>query len=239
MDLVEPSYEKPSFTCPHCGAHAQQTWSNGVYYNQHGDAYENDLWEDIARSTCTACSRYAVWQMTEVFVSGNARGGRNPNEPASPTTRWKIIWPRTSMASPPHSAMPDRLKALYEESRAIFADSPRAAAALLRLLTETLLKELVTTEQNLNQTIKILVEEKRLSPTLQMAADSLRIIGNEAVHPAEIQTEGDTEEIALSLFHLVNLLVLELIAQPQEVAELYAKLPQQKREAVEKRDGRQ
>jgi hypothetical protein len=65
---------------------------------------------------------------------------------------------------------------------------------------------------------------------------TVRVIGNESVHPGTIDLKDD-REIALRLFDLVNAITEQMISHPKRVQEMYSKLPAAKREAIEKRDG--
>jgi len=67
--------------------------------------------------------------------------------------------------------------------------------------------------------------------------DVLRITGNEAVHPGTMDNIDD-ENTALSLFGLINLIVDVLITQPKHVDQLYAGLPESKRQAIEQRNAK-
>lgn len=88
---------------------------------------------------------------------------------------------------------------------------------------------------NINDDIKSLVE-KGLPAEVQVALDSLRVIGNEAVHPGELDLTDDTET-ATGLFNLLNFVVKDRIAEPKARQRLFAKLPQKAVAAIKKRDG--
>jgi hypothetical protein len=68
------------------------------------------------------------------------------------------------------------------------------------------------------------------------ALDSVRVIGNEAVHPGQIDLR-DTPEIAMSLFGLVNFIVEKMITEPKEIDAFYGALPATKLDQIAKRDG--
>jgi hypothetical protein len=89
--------------------------------------------------------------------------------------------------------------------------------------------------KNINDDIASLVK-KGLSVQIQEALDIVRVIGNEAVHPGQIDLNDD-RATAASLFELVNLIIEERISEPKRRAEMYAKLPASKRDAIAKRDG--
>jgi hypothetical protein len=65
--------------------------------------------------------------------------------------------------------------------------------------------------------------------------DTVRLIGNEAVHPGTIDVNDDPEMVR-SLFELVNVVVESMITQPRKVSELYSRLPDTKLSAIERRD---
>ena len=67
--------------------------------------------------------------------------------------------------------------------------------------------------------------------------DTLRVIGNESVHPGTIDLDADADLVP-ALFGLVNVIVEQVITRPKHVASLYAKLPDAKREAIERRNSR-
>ena len=61
--------------------------------------------------------------------------------------------------------------------------------------------------------------KKRLSLKVQQSLDIVRVIGNKAVHPGEIDFK-DNAEIANKLFHLVNIIANEMITQPKDIDNL-------------------
>lgn len=131
--------------------------------------------------------------------------------------------------------MPDDVKADYEEARAIVQASPRGASALLRLATQKLLTHLGGKGDNINDDIAALVK-KGLSVEIQQALDTLRVVGNHAVHPGELDLKDDLET-ANGLFTIINFIVQDRIAQPKALAALYNKLPESARKKIAKRDG--
>ena len=70
---------------------------------------------------------------------------------------------------------------------------------------------------------------------IQKALDVVRVIGNEAVHPGQIDLDDNTE-VANKLFQLVNMISETMISQPKAVDELYESLPEAKRKEIAKRD---
>jgi hypothetical protein len=62
-------------------------------------------------------------------------------------------------------------------------------------------------------------------------------VGNNAVHPGEIEI-NDTAEIAYNLFSMMNFIVEDRITRPKQITALYDQLPADARKAIEDRDTR-
>ncbi len=67
--------------------------------------------------------------------------------------------------------------------------------------------------------------------------DSLRVVGNNAVHPGAMDLTDDTET-ASALFNLLNFVVEEMISKPKRRRGVFENLPVSVREAIKKRDGK-
>ena len=145
-----------------------------------------------------------------------------------------MIVPGEAPVPPGHSDMPEKCSADYDEARNIVAVSPRGASAILRLTLQKLMVELGEQGKNLNDDIASLVT-KGLPVLVQQALDFCRVVGNNAVHPGELEIT-DTPEIAHNLFEMVNFIVEDRIARPKQIQALYAKLPPGALRAIEKRD---
>lgn len=130
--------------------------------------------------------------------------------------------------------MPEDIRRDYDEASAILGLSPRGAAALLRLAIQKLCKHLGQPGDNINSDIAALVANG-LHTVIQKALDTVRVIGNEAVHPGQIDLR-DNSAVAESLFRLVNMIVEKTISEPKEVDALYALLPEGKRDGIVQRD---
>ncbi len=70
---------------------------------------------------------------------------------------------------------------------------------------------------------------------IQKALDTVRVTGNEAVHPGILDLRDD-QETAQNLFKLINFIAEKMISEPKEVEKLFDNLPEDKKEAIEKRD---
>jgi len=129
--------------------------------------------------------------------------------------------------------MPQDCKADYDEARMIVAQSPKAAAALIRLALQKLMVHLGEKGKNLNDDIGNLVA-KGLDVHVQQALDYCRVVGNNGVHPGAIVLD-DSPEITHLLFEMINLIVEDRIDRPARVQQAYMKLPQGARDAIEQR----
>ena len=133
----------------------------------------------------------------------------------------------------PNPEMPESVKNIYLEAGSIYSKSPRGAAALLRLGVQLLCKELGESGKNINTDIAELVK-KGLPSIVQQSLDILRVTGNDAVHPGQIDT--DDSEVVIQLFNLLNVIIEYMIALPNRVSGIYGNLPVDKTDAIKQRD---
>ena len=117
------------------------------------------------------------------------------------------------------------MRELYDEARRVGEESARSAAALLRVAVERICKHLGEGGKTLNDAIGALVK-KGLGVDVQQALDVVRVIGNNAVHPGELDF-NDTHDVCIQLFVLVNMIVDGLIVQPKTLSQLFGSLPSQ------------
>ena len=187
----------------------------------HCNAYSHQRWKEILTSNhdwvdnlkiayCSHCKMYSLWL----------------NE--------KIIYPDSTGIQEPNNDLEDDIRDDYLEAASIVNKSPRGAVALLRLAIQKLCKQLGEDGRNINKDIASLVE-KGLPATIQQALDIVRVIGNDAVHPGQIDLK-DNQQVANKLFELINIIAHVMITQPKEISALYETLPEEKREAIKTRD---
>ena len=148
----------------------------------------------------------------------------------------RLIFPARMLAPTPNADLPEDVRHDYEEAGRILNESPRGSAALLRLAIQKLCRYLGEDERNLDDAIGRLVR-RGLSPLVQKSLDAVRVIGNEAVHPGTLDLQDD-RETASRLFEVANIVAEQMITNPKRVDELYGRLPESKRKAIEARDGR-
>ncbi len=229
--VTPPSSRETAFNCPHCHALAHQSWyslgaekrdSNNPLpiifepreYPYIGRTKEGvrvyTLVGNVHLSECFNCERISVW------VNG------------------RLEYPRAGEAPPANPDLSDDIRRDYDEASRILGESPRGSAALIRLAIQKLCKELGQPGENLNDDIAALVKAG-LDTRVQKALDSIRVIGNNAVHPGQMDLR-DNRATAESLFGMLNLIADKMISIPKHIDEVYEKLPDKKRKAIEERD---
>jgi hypothetical protein len=202
-----PSFKKTSFHCPFCGVLCRQYWIDILYQ----DGGMHNFYE-LKFAHCEGCGKRSIWH------------------------DGKMIYPDASGITPANTDLSEEIQADYNEAASIINRSPRGSAALLRLCVQKLCKQLGEPGENINTDIASLVK-KGLSPKIQQALDVVRVVGNNAVHPGELDLK-DNRDVAIQLFKLINLIAEKMITEPREVDEIYgAVVPETTKEAIKKRDG--
>ncbi|WP_344200171.1 DUF4145 domain-containing protein [Aeromicrobium alkaliterrae] len=146
-----------------------------------------------------------------------------------------MIFPLVRQGEEPHADMPADVLAIYEEARAVSSLSRKSAAGLLRLGLQMLVDELDTGSGSIDAKIGRLVQGG-LDPQVQQAMDVLRVVGNESVHPGQIDLDAD-DDLLPALFNLINVIVEQVVSRPKTIGALFQKLPDAKRAAIQRRDG--
>ena len=212
--FVPPKFLVKAFTCASCGTYAQQSWNSSLYFeSKRPGSPRLSVKLPIARGECSVCNAVTYWS----------------------TKHSTPILPRTVQAPLPHPDLPESCQSEFAEARNVFADSPRAAAALLRLCVQQLVKELGQPGKNIDRDIATLVQSG-LPELVQKSLDICRVTGNNAVHPGQISTD-DTAELTGQIFHLINFIVSQTIERKKSIDTLYSKLPEGALQAIAKRDG--
>jgi len=208
---IPPKFRLDAFNCPFCNAYAHQEWYGGAAYQIDTISRRNyHRVSDIYFSCCAKCKEYAIWKLQE------------------------LKFPRTSIAPVPTEDMPENVKEDYQEARELVSISPRAAAALLQLALQKLLDHLGGEGKDIFAKIADLVE-KGLPEQIQQSLDIVRVIGNNAVHPGQIDIKED-QQIALYLFDILNIIVEDRITKPKKIKKFYDKLPESSKKAIKNRD---
>lgn len=253
--FVPPSTELTAFNCPHCGVLTSQFWSKafarsmndpktpsfwspedaekfnpkiddkqeveklkawakkasgGYPFYEHSNDYSQRLAFNIHFSNCFECEKLSVWIYD------------------------RLVWPLESVAPEANADLPDDVRADYDEAGLVLNTSPRSAAALLRQAVQRLCKFLGEKGKNIDEDIASLVA-KGLDLRVQKALDVVRVIGNNAVHPGQIDLRDD-HATAQKLFSLVNIIADIMISQPKHIDAMFEDLPEGARRAIERRD---
>jgi hypothetical protein len=213
-----PTHAEGQYHCPHCGVYAKQLWASLEAENRtfcgsisHLDRFRDSLPEEWTVSRCEHCGGLALWLEKQ------------------------MIYPKKIPVSQPNSDLSPEIQADYLEAANVLGDSPRSAAAIIRLALQKLCKQLGEKGENINDDIASMVK-KGLNPMIQKSLDTLRITGNNAVHPGELDLTDDAERVA-KLFGLINFIAEKMITEPKEIESIYGDLPPDSKKAVEKRDG--
>jgi len=145
-----------------------------------------------------------------------------------------LVHPQISHEFEPNEDLSEDIKLDFLEAAKIVQLSPRGAAALLRLCVQKMCVQLGEKGKHINTDIAALVK-KGLSVQVQQALDIVRVTGNDAVHPGQIDLRDD-RATASQLFNLVNIIAEIMISQPKRIQEMYDQLPEDKLEGIEQRD---
>ncbi len=258
---VPASIREVAFDCPHCGAYTTQTWFD-LFAEERPSAYrtpdrpDRDLMErirsdqNIPHDAKTRMLGFFKKMLSGLVILERRDGGNyvtlnvhNLNLSkcfsCGEVSVWihnRVAFPMAMEGPPPNPDLPEEVRRDYEEAGRILNPSPRGSAALLRLAIQKLCAALGEGGKDINADIAALVR-KGLSPLVQKALDSVRVVGNEAVHPGMLDLKDD-RDTATRLFDLVNIVAEQMISNPKHVQELYERLPEDKRKAIEKRDGK-
>ena len=254
-----PSTSETAFDCPHCGAFTTQHWfklhadhvdkehrlptipdekmkegirsakeldaemknnllgwigkmDSGLIFldqNKQGAYIYNDV-NNLFLSQCYNCKKVAVW------------------------VHHNLVFPAQRLGQEPNADLPYEIVQDFEEARSILNNSPRGAAALLRLSVQKLCAFLGEKGKNIDDDIASLVA-KGLNPLVQKSLDVVRVVGNEAVHPGVIDLKDD-RDTAQRLLVLVNIIAEQMISHPKTIREMYDQLPEGKKQAIETRN---
>ncbi|EGR0366540.1 DUF4145 domain-containing protein [Vibrio cholerae] len=218
MKFVVPEFKKDGFHCPLCGVFAHMTWEELSSYS-HSTMYHE--------ARCSCCKQPSLWRVTD-YVNGQF--GRQDRA-------GELIYPDFGTAALPEDDMPEDVKKDYVEAARIFSKSPRGAAALLRLGLQKLCKHLGEDGKNINTDIRQLAAKNVLPPLVVKVADTVRITGNNAVHPGEMADE-DFDYVASKMFELLNFIVKKGISEPKELESLYQLTPEGPRKSAEASDAK-
>ena len=255
-----PSISETAFDCPNCGVFTTQNWFS-LYPKSFDEKTRTPPIPDaeMAERTQTNMEMDAEWKAKSIdwikkmnsgiiFLAENKQTHYHFKEAnnlflsqcynCKKFAVWvhdQLIYPTAMTGPEPNPDLPPDILRDYEEAGRIVSESPRGAAALLRLGIQKLCISLGEKGQNIDDDIASLVK-KGLAPIVQKALDVVRVIGNEVVYPGSLDLKDD-RDTAIRLFDLVNIIAEQMISNPKHVQELYDKLPERKPKAIERRYG--
>ncbi len=258
---IEPTTWAVSFSCPHCGAIAHQTWydvfAGKLQERETPERSTPDLLDMLQSETTLPAESKAAWiEQVQRELRGEVFGVVTKRTLYDATKLTGVfaslcfscnglaVWVYDTIVYPaiqtadltPNSDLTDDIQHDFREAAAILNASPRGAAALLRLCIQKLCIQLGEPGENLNADIASLVVKRGLDPHIQQALDTVRVGGNHMVHPGKLDSQ-DTRETALNLFGLVNEVANDLITKPARIKALYEKVvPESTRVAIAERD---
>ena len=215
-DYVAPDFPLNGFNCPHCHAYTQQSW----FRVRHSPIDNPNLDQGIIGNYFMAiCQKPDCHQISFWEVHDESR---------------IMFYPNATTAPLPSDDMPEIIRGVFNEARNVFGISPRAAAGLLRLAIQMLMPHLNQKGKDLNEDIGNLVKSG-LPEMVQKGLDSLRVIGNNAVHPGQIDI-SDNRDVAIALFHIINTIINRTLTEERIVQETFDLLPESAKEQIRRRD---
>jgi hypothetical protein len=190
---VPPALRAPHFVCPHCGVDAQQLWQDADFPARGTGEVDKAL----LRAQCVLCGGRSYW------IDG------------------AMAWPHPTLGLPPPDDLPEDLRGLYDEARAVAPISPRAGAALLRLLVERLIASLGVPDGTLSDRIASLAAEGQLPAQVVEGLTAVRADGPASLRPGEIDADAEDDAgVVLLLCRLVDAIVDTTITLRRHRAEL-------------------
>lgn len=229
-----------TFICPNCKVLATHSVDMYVVNEEPKSAEVPDEYSfhfkyGLVKALCTACELHSIWLKREISMTRSFGPGVDSKSPKDNFEYEQLLYPLTnSEVESPNEDMPEKIKEIYREASLVLDYSPRASAALSRLAIQELVDELVQGSGKLNTKIGKLVS-KGLPVTIQQMLDSVRVIGNNAVHPGQIDIK-DNKDLAITLLSFINLIVDNQITQPNKINEIYQSLPQSALDGINNRD---
>ena len=257
MRQVSPSTRETAFNCPHCGALANQQWHSLMAAMQSGrnplplkygplvfeppnshDAKDDNKEAENVRLVDPLENGWPYFGDVKACQGSDLRNvfvAQCYNcKHLSVWVHEKLVFPSRGDAPPANPDLSADIRRDYDEAGSILDLSPRGAAALLRLAIQKLCRELGEPGKDLNKDIGALAA-KGIDDQVQKALDFVRVIGNNAVHPGRMDLRDD-RCTAETLFMLLNLIAERTLTKDRKIDEVYEKLPEGARKAIEERD---
>lgn len=257
MNTVTPSIHKKSFSCPRCGAHADQTWfsTHACELNDIPSVWDiaslnerlnsiDEIEEEIREEAKKYFEKIKLRLAREHLYLDDDR--KDPYSysiiylniskchSCKKISVWlhdKLIYPEAVTGIKPNSDLPEDIQTDFNEALAIYNKSPRGAAALMRLCIEKLCNHVGAQGDKLHQKIEYL-HNNGLDEKSYKALHIVKVVGNESVHPGELDLKDD-HKMAENLFHLVNVMADSLISHGKKLENMWQDLPESKRKEID------
>ena len=265
--FVPPAPDKPAFNCPTCQVYARQTWFMVAGRRLVARTLAQHLTTESERRKALHDAadppvlRSGVVYETPSTTYLGRESGVDPLLAIDTTHLWgskcehceevaiwcdeALVWPKQTSAPPANADLPGDIREVYKEAAAIMADSPRGAAALLRLALEKLCRHLEPNPDwwktagrspGIADYTREWAARGSVDRRIEKALDSVRLVGNNAVHPGVIDLDDDAE-IVETLFFLVNYVTEKNISEPGRVDRFFDRTaPPDEKEKIARRD---
>ncbi len=180
---VTPGLALDSFSCPHCGAFADQHWFRTFVrsyqrddnpsvvtkddftkakFDGMDDEKEKKAFLDFFKRFTKNEVTYSVvpygetcnWELVNAYISLC-----HSCDAFAIWIKDSLVWPAKEYQIEPHEDMPPDVKEDFIEAATIIDHSPRGAAALVRLAIQKLMVDLGEKGKNINEDIASLVEK--------------------------------------------------------------------------------
>jgi hypothetical protein len=240
---VSPAIDQLVFNCPHCHALVRQFW-----FSVHADPLKADEKPLVAtEETVKAVTfgdaeedeRDRKLKWAERMASGRPflevqRQFRNRDVQnvsisycfnCNEMCLWvcdQLVWPKRAGDPEPKLHASPEIRCDDEVASKPLEASPRGAAALLRLATDKVCKELGEWEQGPKPEIAPPLQEE-IDARVQKVLDAMRIIESDATPPDQTSV-GHDRATAETLSGLVNLMCEKMIMEPRHLQAVYTKL---------------
>lgn len=215
------------FTCPFChGVDAAYKGAlNSIIAQHHAEKTA------LVELECPICEEHSLYIVT-AHIYANSSNVVLQNE--------KLIYPDAISGEAPEAGqdMPDNVKKTYNEAAKILPISPRSSAALARVAVQELVNGLEPKGKDLNEKIGIMVRERGLATEVEHLLDSVRVIGNNAVHPGQIDLSNaeEAKPIAIVILNEINQIVQTEITNKNSFKKVYDMIPESILKSIKDRD---
>lgn len=174
--MTKPKLGEASFTCPFCGAFAQQSSHVSTLSCYFEASYghpkkSEEQSSDYEFTKCQACSKEAIWEDDN------------------------LIYPMFEARGADLDSIPDELKNDYIEASKVLQLSPKASATLSRRCLQGILRDQGINKRTLSQEIDEVIANGNLPNALRDNVDAIRNVGNFAAHPSKDKVTGEIAEV--------------------------------------------